>query len=211
MKRIDAARVILAAALGGVSVGQIGCQKHEPVDDRPLLGSRYGKPVPVESSWREFALENYRGMVLAEIRAQPDATFAVRPDVRAIRRDNGALELEAFGEMDINDVKGNRQRKAFVVVWRKSGGGWDPVNTTIMPGRPSPAPLNPVATTGPAIAPPIRPTTPADPTAMPPPTARPSAAPAPSPAPGLPPSGGAGSTGLPPSGGSGSPSLPSPP
>jgi len=203
MKRPFAAvRVISAALLGGVVMGTVGCSDNSAPQKR-LLGGSGVTEIPVDSSSRAYALENYRSSVLAEIRAQPDATFVTRPDISMGHRPDGTTELMAMGEMDIND-KGARMRKPYSVTWVKSGGGWSSPVTLIMDGKVSPQPLRPVATTGPAyIRSSTSPTTPADPTAMPPASNAPAAVPGPG--------GTGGTTTLPPSGGSGSPSLPPPP
>jgi hypothetical protein len=202
MKRSFAAvRIISAALLGGTAGTIVGCSDNSTSSHRMTSGSGV-KEIPVDSSSRAFALENYRSAVLAEVRAQPDATFVTRPDISMGHRPDGSTELMAMGEMDIND-KGARMRKLYSVTWVKSGGGWTSPVTLIMEGKPSPQPLRPVATTGPAyIRSSTQPTTPADPTAAPPPSNAPSAVPGA----GVP----GGTTTLPPSGGSGSPSLPPP-
>jgi hypothetical protein len=202
MKRPNTAvRVISAALLAGAVLGVTGCSSSSDPKPRPM-GTSGARSLPVDSSSRAFALEHYRSLVLAEVRAQPDATFVSRPDISIIERADGAVELMAIGEMDIMD-KGTRMRKPYSVAWRKSGGAWVPATTLVSAGKVSPQPLRPVSATGPAnLRPSTLPGTPANPTAMPPASSGTT--------PPLSPAGGGGTTTLPPSGGSGSPSLPPP-
>jgi hypothetical protein len=209
MNRIRAAvRISCSALFVTASLAATGCNSTPSSDQPPLGATRMGREMPVDAASRQFAMDHYRGMVLAENNAQPDTTFVRDPNIAIVQRsDNGDVELSATGEFDVNDAAGHRLRKPYSVFWRRSAGGWTPASTMIMAGRPSPQPFRAVATTGPAFRPLTQPATPANPTAMPPPTG----AGVPAPVPGADPAVPGGTTTLPPSGGSGSPSLPPPP
>ena len=200
-------RVVLVAsvALGATTMLLLsGCNTSPPPTRAQSAMGR--TPVPVDPSWRRFAEEHFRGMVLAEVGAQPDLRFVTAPDISAFRRhDNGQIELTAIGEADLNDATGTRYRRPFYVTWVQKGGGWEPLTTAFQGGKLSPEPLRAPPTTTPITATPGA-LKPLDPTAAAPPP--PLDSPVPGAAPGLPPAGGGGTPSLPPSGGSGSPSLP---
>ena len=201
---------LLAAAAAAALGTAAGCQgpSGEPTAEQRSLGVQ---PVPVSADWRRFAEDNFRGVVTAELRAQPDVRFTSDPDISAARRlDNGAVELTAIGDVDVNDGSGggnHRLRRTYSVVWVRQGGGWDGGSAHLGAGRASPQPLLSAPATGPVAAPSTRALTPADPTAPAPGSAVPGSG-VPGGATPLPPAGGGGTPSLPPSGGSGSPSLP---
>jgi hypothetical protein len=197
-------RLLAAGLTAAAAVAAGGCQtggSREPTMEQRALGVQ---PVSVSPAWRRFAVDNYRGVVTAELRAQPDVRFTSDPDISATRRlDNGAITLNAIGDIDLNDVRGNRLRRTYAVSWQQQGGGWDTGTASIGEGRASPQPLLGAPATGPAGTPSTRALTPADPTAP-----LPGAGGAPPAGLGGPPLPGTGGGTLLPSGGTGSPALP---
>jgi hypothetical protein len=162
-------RVFLAASttLGATAFLLPGCNTSPPpTRTQSALGRT---PVAVDPSWRRFAEEHFRGMVLAEVGAQPDLRFVTAPDISAFRRhDNGQIELTAIGEADVNDATGTRYRRPFYVTWVQTSRGWEPLATAFQPGKLSPEPLRAPPTTTPITATP-GPVKPPDPNTAPPP------------------------------------------
>jgi len=157
MNRMTLLRLPSALVIALLLAG--GCQKDSrPVSDYTLATGN--ETIPVKESWRQFALANYAGELLVDLRNSTDVRFLQPPTVTANRNvDTGRVQLVVLGELDETNRQGKRLRHPFYVAWEESGTGWKLVDRLIQPGQtapPAPAPLD-----APPAAPATVPATPA--------------------------------------------------
>lgn len=144
-----------------------GCQDDRPsADAKPLPPGEVRldrEPIAVDPDWRRFALDNYRGVLLADLKAASDVRFVASPTVVASRnRRSSDVELSVTGELEANNVTRNRFRRPFIVLWRQTAGGWDLLMSRVDRGELAPEPPPAPSTTRPSTRPAIT-----DPTATP--------------------------------------------
>lgn len=145
MSRATAVRLSLlplavVAALSG------GCEPKQPTTSSSDFVRETGtERIAVKDAWRDFALRNYAGEVLVEMRNAANVRFIQPVTMTAIRSvRTGQVELLVFGEVDQTNLQYNRLRHPFSISWTQDGGNWRVTERRIGPGTTAPEPPRPV-------------------------------------------------------------------
>ena len=100
--------------------------------------------MTLQPQWRDYAEQNYRGVLLADLKFVKNVQFLEPPVISAARNvSTGATELTVTGQYDASEPTGSRLRHMYFVSWVRSGSDWRVLMTHAGEGLPAPEPVAP--------------------------------------------------------------------